>query len=79
MSRRYGESVPYTFVAQADRFRSNVTPPPRARKNPRERAGSVLMGLTIVTGLAGSLLLGVPALDADQQRDDRRQAASEGR
>ena len=27
---RRREPVPFAFVAEADRFRSNVTPPPRA-------------------------------------------------
>ncbi len=38
MSRR-GESVPFAFIAEADRFRSNVTPPPAARRTFREAAG----------------------------------------
>ena len=28
---RRREAVPFAFVAEADRFRSNVTPPPRER------------------------------------------------
>lgn len=64
---RRGESVPFAFIADADRFRSNVTPPPRVRRTAAERAGSALFGLTVVAGLAGSLVLGVPALDPEQQ------------
>ena len=50
---RRGESVPFAFIADADRFRSNVTPPPRARRTAAEKAGSALFGLTVVAGLAG--------------------------
>ncbi|WP_326687619.1 MULTISPECIES: hypothetical protein [unclassified Streptomyces] len=62
---RRGEPVPFAFVAEADRFRSNVTPPARARRSFGEVAGSALVGLTIVAGLVGSVLLGLPALSAD--------------
>jgi hypothetical protein len=62
---RRGEPVPFAFVAEADRFRSNVTPPPRARRSFGEVAGSALVGLTIVAGLVGSVLLGLPALQQD--------------
>ncbi|MBT2509412.1 MULTISPECIES: hypothetical protein [Streptomyces] len=61
---RRRESVPFAFVAEADRFRSNVTPPPRERPSASELVGRTLMGLTIVAGLAGSLLFGLPALGA---------------
>lgn len=79
MPRRPGEPVPFTFVAEADRFRSNVTPPPKPRQDPRRKAGTALFGLTIVAALAGSLLVGLPALDAEQQPGTGKQAASEGR
>lgn len=59
---RRRESVPFSFVAEADRFRSNVTPPPRPRSTVSERAGSVLVTLAVVGGLVGALLLGLPAL-----------------
>lgn len=76
---RRGESVPFAFIADADRFRSNVTPPPRADRSFTQRAGNVLFGLTVVAGLAGSLLLGVPALDPDEQSRHGGPAAAEGR
>ncbi|MEU5834940.1 hypothetical protein ABZ820_14880 [Streptomyces diacarni] len=78
MSRR-GETVPFAFIAQADRFRSNVTPPPRARRSFRQVAGSALVGVTIVAGLVGSVLLGGPALTDNQVPDRDHPAAAEGR
>ncbi|MFD4694323.1 MULTISPECIES: hypothetical protein [unclassified Streptomyces] len=63
---RRRESVPFSFVAEADRFRSNVTPPPRERASVSQLAGRSLVGLTVLAGLAGSLLFGVPALSTDQ-------------
>jgi hypothetical protein len=58
------EAVPFAFVAEADAFRSNVTPPPPVRPSRSELAGRALVGLTVVAGLVGSLLFGLPALDA---------------
>ncbi|MFD3653017.1 hypothetical protein ACTU45_17060 [Streptomyces sp. 24-1644] len=63
---RRRESVPFSFVAEADRFRSNVTPPPRERASVSQLAGRYLVGLVVVSGLAGSLLFGLPALDSDR-------------
>jgi hypothetical protein len=63
---RRGESVPFAFVAETDRFRSNVARPPRRRRSARERAGSVLLGVTIVAGLVGALVLARPALQQPQ-------------
>ncbi|GAA2636378.1 hypothetical protein [Streptomyces axinellae] len=62
---RRGEPVPFAFIAEADRFRSNVTPPPRPRRSFGEVAGNALVGLTIVAGLVGSVLVGLPALQED--------------
>ncbi|GAA2966494.1 MULTISPECIES: hypothetical protein [Streptomycetaceae] len=62
---RRRESVPFSFVAEADRFRSNVTPPPRPRASVSQLAGRSLVGLTLIAGFAGSLLFGLPALDTD--------------
>ncbi|MFE7903211.1 hypothetical protein ACFU3E_38185 [Streptomyces sp. NPDC057424] len=61
------EPVPFAFVAEADRFRSNVTPPPRERPSVGQMAGRWLLGLTIVAGLAGSLIIGTPALTPPDQ------------
>lgn len=77
---RRGERVPFAYVTEADRFRSNVPGPARRRRSTRETAGGVLLGLTIVGGLIGSLLLGLPALDPEHRRAvDGHSAASEGR
>ena len=78
MSRR-GESVPFAFIAETDRFRSNVTPPPAARRSFGEVASSALVGLIIVAGLVGSVLLGLPALSDNQTPSHERPAAAEGR
>ncbi|MCG7527404.1 hypothetical protein MHW47_23575 [Streptomyces sp. OfavH-34-F] len=77
---RRREAVPFSFVAEADRFRSNVTPPPRARSTVSERAGRVLVGLVVVGGLAGALLLGLPALGPEQTPVHTQQTeAADGR
>ena len=55
---RRREPVPFAFVAEADRFRSNVTPPPRERPTVTPSSpGRTLVGLTVVAGLVGSLLV----------------------
>ncbi|MGW6547902.1 hypothetical protein ACWGBH_34395 [Streptomyces massasporeus] len=74
------EPVPFAFVAEADRFRSNVTPPPRERSSLGQTAGRCLLGLTIVAGLVGSLVVGTPALSAGKTADQPQQSqASERR
>ncbi|HEX5565666.1 MAG TPA: hypothetical protein VFY14_01780 [Streptomyces sp.] len=76
---RREESVPFAFIAESDRFRSNVTPPPQRLTRP-QMMGHVLLGLVVVAGIAGSLLLGVPALQTlpDSDGPDRT-AVAEGR
>ncbi|MDK0522645.1 hypothetical protein [Streptomyces sp. ML-6] len=77
---RRRESVPFSFVAEADRFRSNVTPPPRERASVSQLAGRSLVGLTVVAGLVGSLILGLPALSPTQSPSHAEQTeASQGR
>ncbi|MEV2197992.1 hypothetical protein AB0I02_44495 [Streptomyces phaeochromogenes] len=77
---RRREPVPFAFIAEADRFRSNVTPPPRQRASAGELAGRWLIGLTVVAGLVGSLLIGTPALSADISPAHTQQSdASQGR
>ncbi|GAA2286347.1 hypothetical protein GCM10010145_65860 [Streptomyces ruber] len=76
MSRRR-ESVPFAFVAEAEKFRSNVTPPPRERATVSQIAGRWLMGLTITAGLVGSVILGLPAMSTDQNRPPAQSQQSE--
>ncbi|MFC4470032.1 hypothetical protein ACFPH6_36980 [Streptomyces xiangluensis] len=71
---RRREPVPFAFIAEADKYRSNVTPPPRERVSVGEIAGRWLIGLTIVAGLAGSLLFGMPALSQDQSPSQTQQS-----
>ncbi|MGX1566572.1 hypothetical protein [Streptomyces sp. NPDC055506] len=74
------EPVPFAFVAEADRFRSNITPPPRERLSVSQQAGRWLMGLTIVAGLVGSLVIGTPALTVDRPDSHPQQSqASQNR
>lgn len=74
------EPVPFAFVAEADRFRSNVTPPPRERSSVGQMAGRWLLGLTLAAGLVGSLVIGTPALSAGKTADQPQQSqASEHR
>jgi hypothetical protein len=77
---RRREPVPFAFIAEADKFRSNVAPPPRERASVGQIAGRWLMGLTVVAGLAGSLILGMPALSHDQSpAQTQHSEASNGR
>ncbi|MER6197157.1 hypothetical protein ABT234_07240 [Streptomyces sp. NPDC001586] len=74
------EAVPFAFVSEADRFRSNVTPPPRERPSRTQMAARSLVGLTVVAGLAGSLLFGMPALQPSKAPEKSQQSeASQGR
>jgi hypothetical protein len=76
------EPVPFAFLAEAeaDTFRSNVTPPPRQRASAGDLAGRWLLGLTIVAALVGSLVVGTPALQTDRSTAPAQQSqASEGR
>ncbi|MBL1092754.1 hypothetical protein ACWCXK_30395 [Streptomyces sp. NPDC001739] len=68
---RRREPVPFAFVAEADRFRSNVTPPPRARLSRTQLIGQSMITLTVIGGLAGALLFGVPALQQDSSASNR--------
>ncbi|MER7175256.1 hypothetical protein [Streptomyces mesophilus] len=62
---RRREPVPFAFIAEADKYRSNVTPPPKERATAGQIAGRTLVGLTVVAGLVGALLFGMPALSPD--------------
>ncbi|MFJ9818017.1 hypothetical protein ACIRU3_22695 [Streptomyces sp. NPDC101151] len=76
---RRREPVPFAFLADADRFRSNVTPPPRQRSSAGQLAGRWLLGLTIVAGLVGSVILGMPALATPSGTPAEQSQASQGR
>ncbi|GAA4028996.1 hypothetical protein OG252_15730 [Streptomyces sp. NBC_01352] len=75
---RRREPVPFAFLAEADKFRSNVTPPPRERASVSQIAGRWLLGLTIVAALVGSLVVGMPALSPDQSTQTQQSQASQG-
>ncbi|MFE5515996.1 hypothetical protein ACFQ9J_36295 [Streptomyces sp. NPDC056529] len=77
---RRGEPVPFAFVAEADSFRSNVTPPPRERPSASQIVGRTLLGLTVVAGLVGSLVLGMPSLQSGDSATRQQQSeASDNR
>ncbi|MFE2284721.1 hypothetical protein ACFXDJ_11155 [Streptomyces sp. NPDC059443] len=76
---RRREPVPFAFVAEADRFRSNVTPPPRESLSKTQLAARSLVGLTVVAGLVGALLFGMPALQPVTPAKSQQSEAAEGR
>jgi hypothetical protein len=77
---RRREPVPFTFIAEADQFRSNVAPPPRERSSAGQIAGQWLICLTVIAGIAGSLILGMPALSQDRSpAQTQHSEASDGR
>ncbi|MET7686293.1 hypothetical protein [Streptomyces sp. NPDC005423] len=76
---RRSEPVPFAFIAETDRFRSNVTAPPRERASLSQMAGRWLLGLTLAAGLVGALVLGTPALSQSQATTQTQQSqASQG-
>ncbi|GAA2469979.1 MULTISPECIES: hypothetical protein [Streptomyces] len=77
---RRREPVPFAFVAEADRYRSNVEPPPRERASAGQLVGRTLVGLTVIAGLTGALLFGLPAMESPQSPAHSQQSeASNGR
>ncbi|MEV5985169.1 hypothetical protein AB0L85_09125 [Streptomyces sp. NPDC052051] len=78
MSRRR-EPVPFAFLAEADSFRSNVTPPPRERVSAGQRVARWLLGLTVVGGLVGALIIGMPAMSQHSPAEIQHSEASDGR
>jgi hypothetical protein len=75
---RRREPVPFAFLAEADRFRSDVTPPPRQRASAGQMAGRWLLGLTIIAALVGSLVVGMPALSTETATQTQQSEASQG-
>ncbi|MBK3629011.1 hypothetical protein JHN59_30135 [Streptomyces sp. MBT49] len=76
---RRREPVPFAFLAEAERFRSNVAPPPRQRSSAGQIAGRWLLGFTIVAALVGSVVVGMPALSLDHSAQAQQSRASQGR
>ncbi|MCD2464038.1 MULTISPECIES: hypothetical protein [unclassified Streptomyces] len=77
---RRNEAVPFAFVAEADHFRSNVTPPPRERLGASQIVGRTLLGLTVAAGLVGSLVFGMPSLQSgDSAAHQQQSEASDNR
>lgn len=76
---RRREPIPFAFIAEADKFRSNVAPPPRQRASAGEIAGRLLLGLTVVAGLVGALVLGMPALSVDRAAGHTQQSEASDR
>ncbi|MER7625685.1 hypothetical protein [Streptomyces sp. NPDC126503] len=76
---RRNEAVPFAFVAEADHFRSNVAPPPRERLGASQIVGRTLVGLTVVAGLVGSLVFGMPSLQAGDAAVRQQSEASVNR
>ncbi|WP_055493401.1 hypothetical protein [Streptomyces sp. TP-A0356] len=75
---RRREPVPFAFLAEADSFRSNVAPPPRERASAGQMAGRWLMGLTIVAGLVGALVIGMPSMSHTSPAATQHSVASNG-
>ncbi|MEH0547259.1 hypothetical protein QA802_30460 [Streptomyces sp. B21-105] len=76
---RRREPVSFAFLAEADQFRSNVVAPAPERSSVSLIAGRWLLGLTIVAGLVGSLVIGMPALRVDHSSQAQQSQASQGR
>ena len=76
---RRGEPVPFAFVAEADRFRSNVTPPPRERATRAQLAGRILATVTVVASLVGAVIIGMPALEVHQPATTAQHSANAAR
>ncbi|MFJ8728260.1 hypothetical protein [Streptomyces sp. NPDC093269] len=70
---RRRESVPFAFLA------GNIAPPPRERATRGQMAGRWLMGLTIVAGLVGALVIGMPSLQQQSPAPTQHSEASDGR
>jgi hypothetical protein len=58
------EAVPFAFVAEAERYQSNVTPPERERPSVRSVCVGLLITAVLVTGLVAAVVVGTPALTA---------------
>lgn len=61
-----GEQIPFAFVAEVERFRSNVVPPPAPRPSRPQLARRLLGGFAVVAGLIGATVLGTHGLDTSE-------------
>ena len=75
---RRREPVPFAFLAETEKFQSNVAPPPRERASTGQLAGRWLLGTTIVAAIVASLVLGMPALSTDTHAPAQQSQASQG-
>ncbi|KPI00679.1 hypothetical protein OK074_5772 [Actinobacteria bacterium OK074] len=77
---RRREPVPFAFIAEADKFRSNVAPPPRERASAGQTAMRWLTGLTIVAALVGAVIIATPSLSLNLSSTSAQHSeASNGR
>ncbi|GAA3024603.1 hypothetical protein GCM10020229_39840 [Kitasatospora albolonga] len=56
------EPVPFAFIAEAERYQSNVTPPEPEPRSVRRVLGGLLVTVVVVAGLLAAVALGMPAL-----------------
>ena len=76
---RRGESIPFAFIAEAERFSSNVTPPPRAPLSRSQVLARILTTVTVLAGLACAVLLATPALEPQHAGFSGQQTVSAAR
>lgn len=60
-----GEQIPFAFVAERERFRSNVVPPPAPLPSRWQMVRRLLGGVAVVAALIGATVLGTHALDTN--------------
>ncbi|MFJ8039403.1 hypothetical protein ACIRBX_02675 [Kitasatospora sp. NPDC096147] len=56
------EPVPFAFIAEAERYQSNVAPPEPEPRSARRVLGGVLVTVVVLAGLLAAVALGMPAL-----------------
>jgi hypothetical protein len=61
-----GEQIPFAFVAEVERFRSNVVPPPAPRPSRLQVVRRLVGGLAVVAGLIGATVLGAHGLGKNE-------------
>jgi hypothetical protein len=63
-----GERIPFAFVAESERFRSNVVPPSAPRPSRLQMTRRLLGGFAVVVGLIGATVIGTQGLDTGELR-----------